>query len=401
MSHTEQDLVELGHTYLYPNYRQPPLVLSHGKGCEIWDKSGRRYLDLTGGIAVTTLGHAHPELSAAIADQAAKLMHTSNYFFNEPNVLLAEALCRHTKMARAFFCNSGTEAIEASLKLVRRHFFDREQPDRHRIIAFQKSFHGRTMGSLAATGQSAYRDGFGPLGSVTHVPFGDEAAVRAAMSDDVAAIIVEPVQGEGGVIPAPKGFLSALRKIADDAGAFLIADEIQTGVGRTGAFLACEHAGIQADVVAMAKGLGGGFPIGAMLCQAHLEKSLPPGSHGTTYGGNPLASRAALTVLSILDRDGLVERTRKLGAALTQKLRALKERFPDAISEVRGQGLLQAAELGPNLDLRDTLGQLRDAGLLLTAAGGVCLRFSPALIVEDAQLDEAMTILSNVLGGSQ
>ncbi len=401
MSHTEKELVDLGHTYLYQNYRQPAFVLSHGKGCEVWDTAGRRYLDLSGGIAVNTLGHAHPELRAAIADQVGKLTHTSNYFFNEPNVLLAEALCKRTQMARAFFCNSGTEAIEACLKLARRYFFDAGQPDRHRVIAFAKSFHGRTMGALAATGQATYRDGFGPLGNVTHVPYGDHEAVASAMGPDVAAIIVEPVQGEGGVIPAPAGFLSALRKIADESGAMLIADEIQTGIGRTGTFLACEHAGVKPDAVALAKGLGAGFPIGAMLCQARLENALPPGSHGTTFGGNPLASRTALTVLEIIQRDDLVARSKAMGEALSQRLRALQEKHPNAVSQVRGLGLLQAIELDARLDAREVLAKLRDAGLLLTIAGGTSLRFAPPLIVTEAELDEGVALVDDILGVSQ
>jgi acetylornithine/N-succinyldiaminopimelate aminotransferase len=257
------------------------------------------------------------------------------------------------------------------------------------------------MGALAATGQATYRDGFGPLGSVTHVPYGDQEAVAAAMGADVAAIIVEPVQGEGGVIPAPEGFLTALRKIADDAGALLIADEIQTGVGRTGTFLGCEHAGVKPDAIALAKGLGSGFPIGAMLCQAHLENALPPGSHGTTYGGNPLASRTALTVLQIMERDGLVDRSKQMGAFLSQRLHGLKEKYPTAIAQVRGLGLLQAAELASDLDARDVFAKLRDAGLLLTIAGGSSLRFAPPLVVTEAELDEGISILDGVLGGYQ
>src|SRR5688572_25672737 len=260
MTASEQQTVDLAKARLYPNYRQPPLVLSHGKGCEVWDKSGRRYLDFTAGIAVSTLGHAHPALCRAIAEQAARLIHVSNYYYNEPNILLADRLSRLCGMDRAFFCNSGTEAIEATLKLARRHFHARGQRERFRIVAFEGSFHGRTLGALAATGQPGYREGFGPLSGVTHVPYGDLDAVRRSMGDDVAGILVEPVQGEGGVNPAPPGFLRGLRELADKTGALLLADEVQTGIGRTGRFLAFEHAGVAADVVALAKALGGGVP---------------------------------------------------------------------------------------------------------------------------------------------
>src|SRR5687768_6315720 len=240
-------LVDTGLAHLYPNYRQSPMILARGRGCEIWDTDGKRYLDLYAGIAVSTLGHAHPRLVRAISEQAEKLIHVSNYFYNEPNIRLAEKLCRLTGMERALFSNSGAEANEAMLKLCRRHFYTREQRDRYRIIAFENSFHGRTLGALAMTGQAKYRDGFGPLPGVTHVPYGDLDAVGRAMAPDVAAIIVEPIQGEGGVVVAPSGFLAGLRGIANEHGALLLADEVQTGVGRTGKFLAFEHDGVEPD----------------------------------------------------------------------------------------------------------------------------------------------------------
>ncbi len=397
MSLTEAELVQVGTTYLYPNYRQPPLVMSHGRGVELWDKRGRRYLDFIAGIAVNSTGHAHPHVVSAIAGQAARLMQTSNYFFNEPNILLARRLCQQSGMDRALFCNSGTEAIEAGLKLARRYFYNQQQPDRHRIIAFDRSFHGRTMGSLAATGQAAYRDGFGPLSAVTHVPYGDAAAVRAALGPDVAAILVEPVQGEGGVKLPPAGFLAELRAIADSHGCLLMADEIQTGVGRTGTFLAFEHWGVQADIVALAKGLGGGFPIGAMLCKAHLQDTLPPGSHGSTFGGNPLASATAMAVLDVLESERLMEAARTQGEYLGDRLHALTEKYPQLAPEARGVGLLHALELAEGVDVRSLLASLRERGLLLSIAGGSALRFSPALVVQRAELDEAVTILDEAL----
>jgi acetylornithine/N-succinyldiaminopimelate aminotransferase len=348
----QNDLVALGQSHLYPNYRQPPLVLTRGEGARVWDAAGKQYFDLFAGIAVSTLGHGHPRLCAAIAEQAKRLIHVSNYFYNQPNVELASKLCRATGMQRVFFCNSGTEAIEASLKLARRHFFAKGEGERLRVIAFDNSFHGRTLGALAATGQPKYRDGFGPLPGVTHVPYGDVARVRQEMGPDVAGILVEPLQGEGGVLPAPPGFLAALRDIVDEAGALLIADEVQTGVGRTGKFLGFEHDGVKADVVALAKGLGGGVPIGAMLCGQGLADALPPGSHGSTFGGNPLASAAALAVLEVLEQEQLLEKVQQLGAWLERRLGELATRHARLVSTTRGRGLLRALVLKDDVDAR-------------------------------------------------
>jgi acetylornithine/N-succinyldiaminopimelate aminotransferase len=390
-------LVEIGQSYLYPNYRQPPLVLVRGEGRRVWDAAGKSYLDLYAGIAVTALGHGHPDVVGALRRQADRLGHVSNYYFNEPNVLLARELCQRTGFARAFFCNSGTEAIEALLKLARRHYFNQGQTDRYNIIAFERSFHGRTLGALAATGQSAYRDGFGPLVGVIHVPFGDADAVAARLDDTVAGVLVEPVQGEGGVLPAPPGFLERLRSLTQASGALLLGDEIQTGVGRTGRFLGFEHAGVKPDAVALAKGLGGGVPIGAMLTQKHLETALPPGSHGSTFGGNPLASAVARAVLARIDADKLVEKARESGNYLGERLAGLAKSHPQSVEGSRGLGLLQALLLRPGVDARALLEALRSAGVLLTIAGGSALRFSPALNIERAEIDEAIGIVDRVL----
>jgi acetylornithine/N-succinyldiaminopimelate aminotransferase len=394
---TESELVSSGRDFLYPNYRQPPFVFVRGQGSVLWDASGKRYLDLYAGIAVSTLGHGHPKLSAAIAAQASQLLHVSNYFFNEPNVRLAKTLCRLTGMDRAFFCNSGTEAIEATLKLARRHFFAKGETERLRIIAFRNSFHGRTLGALAATGQDKYKDGFGPLPGVTHVAYGDIEAVRRAMAPDVAGILVEPVQGEGGVLPAPPGFLRELRALADAHGALLLADEVQTGVGRTGKFLAFEHEGIQADAVALAKALGGGVPIGAMVCKRFLEEALPPGSHGSTFGGNPLASAAALCVLDVLENDGLLRQVNQRGEVLTALLARTAAKFPKLVECARGRGLLQALVLREGIDARKVLGALQDSGVLVTIAGGQALRFSPPLVISKSELEEGVTLLERAL----
>ena len=394
---TESELVKAGQSYLYPNYRQPPFVFVRGEGSSLFDASGKRYLDLYAGIAVSTLGHAHPKLAAAIAAQAGKLLHVSNYFYNEPNVRLAEKLCRLTEMDRAFFCNSGTEAIEATLKLARRYFHVQGQTSRQRIIAFRNSFHGRTLGALAATGQDKYKDGFGPLPGVTHVGYGDLEAVRAAMGPDVAGVLVEPVQGEGGVLPAPPGFLRELRALTSSAGALLLADEVQTGIGRTGKFLSLQHEGIQPDVVALAKALGGGVPIGAMVCKKFLEEALPPGSHGSTFGGNPLASAAALAVLDVLENDGLLAQVVQRGEELSALLGKTAAKFPKLVECSRGRGLLQALVLREGVDARKVMSALQESGVLLTIAGGQALRFSPPLIITRAELEEGVALLERAL----
>ncbi len=392
-----ESLLGAAERHLYPNYRQPALVLDRGEGVRLWDTSGKQYIDMYAGIAVSALGHSHPALVAAIREQAGKVLHLANYFYNEPNIKLADKLCALSGYDRAFFCNSGTEANEAVLKLARRYFYAKGEKDRYRIIAFENSFHGRTLGALTLTGQAKYRDGFGPLSGVTHVPYGNIDAVKAAMGPDVAGIIVEPVQGEGGVNPAPAGFLKALREIADAHGALLLADEVQTGVGRTGKFLAFEHAGVRADAVALAKALGGGVPIGAMLCTEKLAEALPPGSHGSTYGGNPLASASALAVLTTVEKEGLLARTAEIGAYLGERLAELAKKHPVCLS-ARGIGLLQALVLKDDVDPRGIVEKLRNAGVLVTVAGAAALRFSPPLIISKSEIDEAVAIVDRVLG---
>lgn len=395
---SQDDLVTLGRDHLYQNYRQPPLVMTRGEGSRLWDAAGKQYFDLFGGIAVSTLGHGHPVLTAAIAAQAKQLIHLSNYFYNQPNVELAAKLTRLTGMDRAFFCNSGTEANEAVLKLARRHFFAKGQADRVRIIAFDNAFHGRTLGALAATGTPKYREGFGPLPGVTHVPYGDVARVRQEMGPDVAAILVESIQGEGGVLPAPPGFLQELRDIVDEAGALLLADEIQTGIGRTGKFLGFEQYGVKADALTLAKGLAGGVPIGAMLCKKELGEALPPGSHGSTFGGSPLASAAALAVLETLEKENLLQAVQERGAQLAERLVVLTKKYPKLVATSRGIGLLQALVLKDDVDARGVMSKLQDAGVLVTIAGGQALRFTPPLNISSAELNGALDLLDRVLG---
>jgi acetylornithine/N-succinyldiaminopimelate aminotransferase len=390
-------LVALARQRLYPNYKPAPLALVRGRGCKVFDADGRRWLDLCAGVAVCAVGHGHPVLARAIAEQAASLMHVSNYFYNAPNIRLADELCRRTGYDRAFFCNSGAEANEAMLKLARHHFYLAGKKERVRVVAFHNAFHGRTLGALSMTGTPKYREGFGPLGPVTHVAYGDAEAVAREMRDDVCAIIVEPLQGEGGVLPPPRGFLAKLRSLADAAGALMLVDEVQTGVGRLGRFLGSDGSGVRGDAVALAKGLGGGFPIGAMLTTEKLSGALPPGSHGSTFGGNALACAASLAVLRILDDEKLVEGARARGEALGEMLDRLARDLPDVCEGSRGEGLLRGLILRQGFVARDVLPRVQEAGVLLTAAGERVLRFSPPLVVTTAELEEGVRAVRGAL----
>jgi acetylornithine/N-succinyldiaminopimelate aminotransferase len=398
MSHNA-DLVALARSRMLGNYRPAPIVFVRGRGCELFDADGRRYLDLCAGVAVCSVGHGHPILARAIAEQAAKLMHVSNYFYNETSIRLADELCRRTGFDRAFFCNSGTEANEALLKLARHHFYGRGEAGRQRVVAFENAFHGRSLGSLSMTGTAKYREGFGQLGPVTHVPFGDVQAVERAMGPDVCAIIVEALQGEGGVTAAPPGFLLHLRQLADANGALLLVDEIQTGVGRLGRFLATTGAGVRADAISLAKGLGGGFPIGAMLTTERLAGALPPGSHGSTFGGNPLACAAALSVLGILDEQNLIDGACTKGEVLGALLRKVVQDLPDVCLESRGEGLLRGILLRDGIASRDVVASLQQAGVLVIVAGDHVLRFAPPLVVTEAELEEGVGVLRKMLAG--
>ncbi len=384
-------------TYLYANYKPAPFVLSHGQGACLFDTGGKRYLDFAAGVAVSSVGHNHPEHVRAIAEQAAKLIHTSNYFYNEENVLLAEALCQKTGFARAFFCNSGTEANEATFKLARRHAYARGETKRTRFIAFESAFHGRTMGALSLTGTPKYREGFGAAFDVTHLRYGDLEAVNASIADDVCAVVVEAVQGEGGVIPAPPGFLAGIRAACDRAGALMLLDEVQTGVGRLGHWFGFQWAGVKPDVIALAKGLGGGVPVGAMLTTDALAGALPPGTHGSTFGGNPLASRAARAVLEICEKEKLVERAHAGGEKLDALLRGVCERQGAVCEGTRGVGLLRGLVLKQGLLARDVLAKIAERGVLLTAAGDRVIRFTPPLVVKDAELEEGVAVVEAVL----
>jgi acetylornithine/N-succinyldiaminopimelate aminotransferase len=394
---SSRDLLASAQAHLYGNYKPAALVFERGEGCWVFDVDGKRYLDLAAGVAVTSVGHSHPVLVRAITEQAQKQVHVSNYYYNDRNIELAVELCNRTGYDRAFFCNSGAEANEALLKLARHHFYGKGDKARQRLIAFHNAFHGRTMGALSMTGTPKYREGFGEAGPVSHVAYGDLDAVKAQMGPDVAAVIVEPVQGEGGVNMAPAGFITGLRALCDAAGSLLLVDEVQTGVGRLGRFLGHDGCGARADAIALAKGLAGGVPIGVMLTTEALAGALPPGTHGSTFGGNPLACAAALAVLRILDDEKLVAGAKTKGEKLGGLLARLASDLPAVVEGARGDGLLRGLLLRPGLVARDLLPRIQQAGVLLTAAGDRVLRFSPPLVVTEAELEAGVATLRSVL----
>ena len=392
-----EELLTAGRKLLINNYNRAPVVMSRGEGCVLWDVEGRRFLDMTAGIAVCVLGHGHAGLSQALALQATRLHHTSNLYFIEAQIRLAEALARRAFAGKAFFCNSGTEANEAALKLARRYqIVLRNQPKRVELISFEGSFHGRTMGALSVTGQAKYREGFGPLlPDVRFIPFGDAEAARKAITERTCAAIVEPIQAEGGINLPPPGYLQELRRLCSERGALLIFDEVQTGVGRTGTFYAFEREAMVPDIVTLAKGLAGGVPMGAMLASEAVAEGFGPGTHASTFGGNPLASAAALYVQQVMDEQNLLGRCQDSGAYLGSALARLAERRRPKTRGARGRGLLQGLVM--EADAAAVVVKARDHGLLLSVAGGNVVRFAPPLVVGRAEIDEALSILDAVL----
>lgn len=391
------DLISTGNRLLLSNYGRAPVVMSRGLGCQLFDVEGRRYLDMSSGIAVCVLGHGDAGLAQALYNQATRLHHTSNLYFIETQVRLAEALARRGFPGRFFFCNSGTEANEAALKIARRfQTVVRAQPERTEFVAFEGSFHGRTMGALSVTGQAKYRQHFGPLiPGVKFITFGDLESARGAINDKTAAVIVEPIQAEGGINLPPPGYLQELRKLCHERGALLIYDEVQTGIGRTGTFYAFEKEGAVPDVITLAKGLAGGVPMGAMAASEEVSKGFEPGTHASTFGGNPLASAAALYLQSAIDDRKLLARCQEMGAYLGSALLRLAERRRPKTRGARGRGLLQGLVMDG--DAGPVIAKARERGLLLTVAGGTVVRFAPALIVTRDELDEALGILDGVL----
>jgi acetylornithine/N-succinyldiaminopimelate aminotransferase len=364
---------------LMPNYGVPPVALVRGEGSYVWDVDGHRYLDLIAGIAVSSLGHAHPAIIEAVSRQVATLAHTSNLFLHETEVVLAERLLDLIgAQGRVFFCNSGTEANEAAYKLVRR----RAGPGRTYVVAADKSFHGRTMGALALTGKASIRDPFGPFGAdVRFVTYGDADELRAALTDECAAVFLEPTLGEGGVVPPPPGYLKIARETCDATGAVLVLDEIQSGVGRTGAWFAHQHDEVLPDVLTLAKGLGGGLPIGACIGLGEFGETFAKGDHGSTFGGNPVACAAALAVIDTIERDGLLDHVTKLGEQLASALTAVEH---PVLHGVRGRGLWLALALAePVAGVVEAAA--RSAGFLVNAVQPDAVRLAPPLVISAAE----------------
>jgi predicted acetylornithine/succinylornithine family transaminase len=391
-------LMEWSAKYHTPNYGRTPLVLVRGEGTRVWDSDGKEYLDFTTGIAVTGLGHCHPVITGAIREAAATLLHVSNIFHNAPQVHLAKLLVEHSFADRVFFCNSGAEANEAALKVVRKYAKERLSTDRYEVIATNNSFHGRTLATVSATGQPKYHHGFEPLmPGFKHVPYNDLKAMERALDSRTAAILVEPIQGEGGVNIPDESYLPGLRKLCDESGALLVFDEVQTGVGRTGKLWAYEHSGVEPDVMTLAKALANGIPIGAMLCREEVASALTAGSHGSTFAGSAFVTSVALATLTTVIGDKLPQRAADRGRELMDGVRALQRTQP-VIKEVRGQGLLIGIELTkPAAPVMDAC---RDAGLLVLTAGEKVVRLAPPLIVESGECKRALEILGAAIGAA-
>lgn len=379
---------------LLPTYNRTDIAFVRGEGAYIFAEDGTRYLDFGAGIAVNALGHAHPKLVAALSDQARLLWHTSNLYRVPGQEKLAKRLTEATFADTVFFTNSGVEAIECAIKMARRYHYAKGDVERFRIISFEGAFHGRTLAGIAAGGQGKYLEGFGPkVEGFDQVPFGDVKALEAAITPATAALLIEPVQGEGGLRSAPPEFLRTLRTLCDERGMLLIFDEIQTGVGRTGKFFSHEHAGVTPDIMAIAKGIGGGFPMGACLATAAAAAGMVAGTHGTTFGGNPLAMAVGNAVLDVVLAPGFIENVTKTANYARQQLSGLIEEFPHVFGELRGQGLMIGLKM--NVPNGEFLNRLRADGMLAVPAGDNVVRLLPPLIVGEGEVREAVQHLVN------
>jgi len=387
-----EEIRDLYRKFVAPTYA-PSVALAEGRGTMVTDCDGRRYLDFIAGIGVLSVGHCHPRVVAAVREQAGRLMHVSNLYYTEPQARLAQKLVELSFDGKCFFCNSGAEAVETLIKLARRWGNPR---GRYEIISMRNSFHGRTLATLTATGQEKVQKGYDPLpAGFRYARFNDLESCRKAITEKTAAILVEPVQGEGGIVPAEPAFLRGLRQLCDEAGILLLLDEVQSGVGRTGRWFAHQHYGISPDAMALAKGLGGGMPIGAVVIRRPIADTFQPGSHASTFGGNPLACAAALAVLEIIEREHLVENAARVGDYFQDRLRELAARHTELVEGVRGKGLMLALVLkGPAKPAEEAA---RRQGLLCLATAEKALRFLPPLIVGREEVDRAVDILGRVL----
>jgi acetylornithine/N-succinyldiaminopimelate aminotransferase len=388
------ELKESAEQYLMDTYTRQPISIVRGRGAKVYDLEGREYVDFVGGIAVNLLGHGHPDLVLAIQKQAAQLIHTSNLYYTEPQVKLAQMLVDHSFADRVFFCNSGAEANEAAIKLARRYSHEKYGAGRFEIITMKQSFHGRTMATLTATGQDKVQKGYAPLvPGFSYVTFNHLSELEQAVTDKTAAIILEPIQGEGGVHVASREYLKGVRELCTQRDILLIFDEVQTGMGRTGTLFAYEQLGVQPDVMTLAKGLGGGVPIGACLATAPVANAFTPGSHASTFGGNPLACAAALAVLRVLLEGPVLDQARRMGEYLGKGLSECKDRH-HIVRDVRGLGLLQGMEV--EMDAKTVVENCLKRGFLVNAAGEHVLRFIPPLIISQPDIDRLLEVLSQI-----
>lgn len=396
MKKDNETTIELADRVMFQTYGRHPLALVRGEGCRLWDEEGNSYLDFVAGIAVCSLGHASPVVSRALETQAKTLVHVSNLYYTRPQAELAQLLVENSFADRVFFCNSGAEANEAAIKLARIYAKEHSGRERYRIIAMENSFHGRTMATLSATGQAKVRKGFEPLlEGFSFVPFNDPAALDRALDDTVCGVLMEPIQGEGGVVPADPSYLEAVRTLCSERGALLIFDEIQVGMGRTGKLFAHEHYGVRPDIMTLAKALGNGLPIGAMLSRESVAGAFAPGTHATTFGGTPLVTAVSKAVVESLLRDGWIDHCREVGAYFKEKLQELKGRHA-CVKDVRGLGLILAMELDrPGAPVVEAC---MKEGLLINCTQDKVLRFIPPLVVDRAEIDELAGTLDRILG---
>jgi len=379
-------------SHLLPTYVRADLAFERGEGAWLTATTGERYLDFACGVAVNVLGHAHPKLVQALTEQGQKVWHVSNLFRIPEAERLADRLCNHSFADKVFFANSGAEAMECAIKMARKFHAVNGHPERFRIVTFEGAFHGRTLATLAAGGQKKYLEGFGPVvEGFDQLPFGDIELVKKSVNDSTAAILIEPVQGEGGVRVVPPQFLRALRQVCDEHGLLLVLDEVQTGIGRTGELFGYQRSGITPDIMALAKALGGGFPVGACLATAEAAKGMTVGTHGSTFGGNPLAMAVANAVLDVVLSDGFLDNVRKTSILFKQRLAELKDRYPSVLAEVRGEGLLIG--LRAAVPQGDLVNELRAQKLLTVAAGDNVVRLLPPLIAGEAEVSEAIGMI--------
>lgn len=391
---SSQDWITRNDKVVAPTYGRYPLVAVRGAGCKLWDADGKEYLDLLAGVAVNGLGHCHAKIVAALREQAGQLIHCSNFYNIPQQIELAELLCAYSFAERVFFCNSGAEANEAAIKLARKHSLETFGANRAEILTADASFHGRTFAGISATGQEKVKQGFAPLlPGFRHIPFGDIEALRAAVSDQTCAILLEPIQGEGGVNISPTGYLQEVRALCDERNLLLILDEVQTGCGRTGSLFAYQQEGIEPDIMTLAKGLANGVPIGAMLTKDALASHFGAGTHGSTFGGNPLAAAAAIATLETLRKEKIVEHASEAGAYFMTRLEKLKQKYT-FIKNIRGRGLMIGVEL--DIEGGEMVKTALSRGLLINCTVGKVLRFVPPLIISHAEIDQAIDILNGI-----